>query len=67
MCDELEKGFMNAERAGTFPCEVEDPKLGLNGVAVMYEPSTESQKAPREPRGLSHPRGHCGQISSDAI
>lgn len=54
---------MNAERAGTSPCEVEGPKLGLNGVAVMYEPSTESQKAPREPRG---PRGHCGQISSDA-
>lgn len=53
---------MNAERAGTFPCEVEDPKLGLNGVAVMYEPSTESQKALREPRGLSHPCGHCGQI-----
>lgn len=29
MWDELEKGFMNAERAGTSPHEDEGPKLGI--------------------------------------
>lgn len=50
--DKLEKGFINSERAGTSPLKMRTLSRDI-GVAVMYEPSTERQKGPREPRGLS--------------